>query len=77
MNVIELIITVCAVVSPTKCEERHLTFSAEFSLRQCAMNAPPYIAQWIGQHPNWTAVKWRCEYPHSREKVDRDETSNG
>jgi hypothetical protein len=36
---------------------------------QCAMAAPPYIAQWIGEHPKWTAVKWRCEYPHSHEKA--------
>ena len=77
MNAIELIITVCAVLSPNSCEERHLSFSSDFSLQQCTMNAPPYIAQWIGQHPNWTAVKWRCQYPHSREKADQGETSAG
>src|SRR6202035_5813144 len=48
MNAIELIITVCAVLSPNSCEERHMSFSGEFSLQQCTMNAPPYIAQWIG-----------------------------
>ena len=70
MDLIELVITVCAVVSqPASCEERHLTFSSTASLQQCAMSAPPYIAQWIGQHPKWTAVKWRCEYPHSRENI--------
>lgn len=70
MDTINLIITVCAVLSPTSCEERNLTFASSFSLRQCAMAAPPYVAQWVGEHPNWTAVKWRCEYPHSRDKVD-------
>ncbi|HLZ04727.1 MAG TPA: hypothetical protein VKR55_21585 [Bradyrhizobium sp.] len=69
MDTIQLIITVCAVLAPTKCEERSLSFSANFSPRQCAMAAPPYIAQWIGQHPQWTAVKWRCEYPHMHEKI--------
>ena len=69
MDTINLIITVCAVLSPTNCEEKSLSFSAAFSLQQCAMAAPPYIAQWIGQHPNWRAVKWRCEYPHSRDKI--------
>jgi hypothetical protein len=69
MDVIELIITVCAVLSPNVCEERHLTFSASFSPKQCVMAAQPYIAQWIGEHPKWTAVKWRCEYPHSNEKI--------
>jgi hypothetical protein len=32
-------------------------------LSQCAMSAPPYIAQWIGDHPKWTAVRWHCAYP--------------
>jgi hypothetical protein len=30
------------------------------------MGAMPYIAQWVGEHPKWKAVKWRCEFPHSR-----------
>jgi len=70
MGLIDLVITVCAVLSPTTCEERHLTFSADFSPQQCAMAAPPYIAQWIGEHPKWTAVKWRCEVPHTEQKAD-------
>ena len=70
MNLIDLVITVCAVVSPTTCEETRLAFDSNVSLRQCAMAAPPYIAQWIGEHPKWTAVKWRCEYPHSNDKAD-------
>jgi hypothetical protein len=69
MDMIDLVITVCAVLSPNMCEEKHLVFSAQFSLQQCAMAAPPYIAQWIGEHPKWTAVKWHCEYPHAREKI--------
>jgi hypothetical protein len=55
MGLIELVITVCAVASPTQCEDQ-----------QCAMAAPPYIAQWIGDHPKWTAVRWHCEYPGAR-----------
>jgi hypothetical protein len=74
MDTINLIITVCAVLAPTNCQEQSLIFSASFSLRQCAMAAPPYVAQWIGQHPNWTAVKWRCEYPHMREKAEGNAT---
>jgi hypothetical protein len=27
------------------------------------MAAPPYIAQWIDEHPKWMAVRWHCEYP--------------
>jgi hypothetical protein len=70
MNAINLILTICSVMSPNICEETNLVFSASFSLRQCAMAAPPYIAQWAGEHPKWTAVKWRCEYPHSRDKAE-------
>jgi hypothetical protein len=70
MNPIDLVITVCAVLSPTTCEETRLVFDSNISLRQCAMSAPPYIAQWVGEHPKWTAVKWRCEYPHSDDKAD-------
>jgi hypothetical protein len=35
---------------------------------QCTMAAQPYIAQWIGNHPKWTAVRWRCDYPGRRGK---------
>jgi hypothetical protein len=48
------------------CEDQRLQFEAAGSLRQCAMNAPPYIAQWIGEHPKWTAVRWHCEYAADR-----------
>jgi hypothetical protein len=34
------------------------------------MAAQPYIAQWIGEHPQWTARKWSCEYPgHEKRKI--------
>jgi hypothetical protein len=70
MNPIDLIVTVCAVLSPTTCEETHLVFSYSGSLQQCVMAAPPYIAQWVGDHPKWNAVRWRCEYPHTNDKAD-------
>jgi hypothetical protein len=70
MTPIDLIVTVCAVLSPATCEETHLVFSSNVSLRQCVMAAQPYIAQWVGEHPKWTAIKWRCEYPHTRDRAD-------
>ena len=51
MNAVNLIITVCAALSSNTCEESHLAFSSDFSLRQCVMSAPPYIAQWVGEYP--------------------------
>ena len=44
MNPIDLIVTVCAVLSPATCEETHLVFSGGGSLQQCVMAAPPYCA---------------------------------
>ncbi|MBI5261387.1 MAG: hypothetical protein HY852_06160 [Bradyrhizobium sp.] len=70
MNSVNLIVTVCAVLAPAQCEDTHLVLSFNGSLRQCAMAAPPHIAQWVGEHPKWTAVKWRCEYPHTNDRVD-------
>jgi hypothetical protein len=75
MNPIDLIVTVCAVLSPATCEETHLVFSYSGSLQQCVMAAPPYIAQWVGEHPKWNAVRWRCEYPHPNDKADAGGTT--
>ncbi|MCA1455695.1 hypothetical protein I6F35_21190 [Bradyrhizobium sp. BRP22] len=74
MNPIDLVVTVCAVLSPATCEETRLVLSFNGSLRQCAMAAPPYIAQWVDEHPKWTAVKWRCEYPHSNDRAEKGTT---
>ena len=67
MGLIELVLTVCAIAQSNACQDQHLQFMANQSLAQCAMAAPPYIAQWIGDHPKWVAVRWHCEYPgHSK-----------
>ena len=77
MNPIDLIVTVCAVLAPATCEETHLVFSYSGSLQQCVMAAPPYIAQWVGEHPKWNAVRWRCEYPHTNDKADAGGATGG
>jgi hypothetical protein len=25
--------------------------------------AQPFIAEWVGDHPQWTVRKWTCDYP--------------
>jgi hypothetical protein len=69
MNLIELVVTVCAVGLPNQCKDQHLPFSADMSLNQCVMSAQPYIAQWINTHPKWVAVRWRCDYGGADEKA--------
>jgi len=67
---IELILTVCAAANPTMCEDRHFQFAFNGSLQQCAAGAQPYIAQWIGKHPEWMARKWSCDYPgHEKQRI--------
>ena len=68
MVLIELVLTVCAVAQSNVCQDQHLPFASNGNLAQCAMAAPPSLAQWIGEHPKWTAVRWRCDYP-GREKA--------
>jgi hypothetical protein len=67
-RLIEIILTVCAIVNPANCEEKHLQFAWDGSVQQCMMAAQPYIAQWIGDHPEWRTKKWSCGYPGSRKR---------
>jgi hypothetical protein len=60
----ELILTVCALSQPASCEDRTLAFIDQGqSLAECAMSAPPTIAEWVGQHPIYFVARWRCGYP--------------
>ena len=59
---IELILTVCALSAPTQCGERRLQFVSQESLMQCMMQAPPYVAEWVGEHPGSRVTRWRCAY---------------
>ena len=58
-----LIMTVCALNAPDQCGEARLQFSADESLSQCMQSAPPYLAQYVGEHPNTRVERWRCAYP--------------
>ena len=67
---IEIILTVCAIANPSNCEEKYLQFTFDGSIQQCMMAAQPYIAQWIGNHPEWMATKWSCDYPgHEKRRI--------
>jgi hypothetical protein len=53
---------------PDHCEERQISLEWAGPLTRCVMDAPPYIAEWIESHPNWTAQRWRCDYPENEDK---------
>lgn len=70
MGLMELVLTVCSLAQPAQCQEQNLTFVDQGqSLMQCAMSAPPTIAEWVNHHPTRFVVKWRCSYP---EREGRD-----
>jgi hypothetical protein len=70
MDLIAIVVTVCALAQPDQCEQQRLEFSWSGSLKQCVMTAQPYIAQWIGEHPKWSVKSYHCEYPHMKGKAD-------
>jgi hypothetical protein len=70
MNLVDLIIVVCSLASPSACQERHLLFESHGSLTACMMQAQPYLAQWIGEHPGVRIASYRCDWPdHEGEKT--------
>lgn len=67
---IEIVMFVCAIAHPEQCEDKHLQFAWQGSLKQCVMAAQPYMAQWIGEHPQWVIKNYHCEFPGKQDKAD-------
>jgi hypothetical protein len=63
MQLIDLILLACSLSNPTACHEYHVMFQSAGSLRACTMRAEPYLAQWIGEHPNFRIARWHCAWP--------------
>jgi len=70
MDVVAIVFTVCALAHPDQCEEQRLEYVWHGSVRECVQDAQPYLAQWIGEHPNWTIKKYHCEGSHREEKTN-------
>ncbi len=64
MQWVDLIVLACSLTNPSACTEYHLMMYQEVaSLRACTMEAQPYLAQWIGEHPHERVARWRCAWP--------------
>ena len=63
MQWVDLIVLACSLADPSVCKEYHLAFQSAGSLRSCMMQAQPYLAQWVGDHPNERVARWRCAWP--------------
>jgi hypothetical protein len=63
MNLVDLILLACTLATPVACHEYHVLFQTSGSLQSCMMQAPPYLAQWVGEHPAFQIKRWRCAWP--------------
>lgn len=68
MDIVHIILTVCTLSMPERCEERRLRLEWSGTLTRCVMDAEPYIAEWTDAHPNWRAERWRCVYPENEDE---------
>ena len=70
MNLVDLVVLACMLANPGTCREYHLPFQSSGSVRACSMQAQPYLAQWIGEHPYLRVARWHCEWPgRQRENI--------
>jgi hypothetical protein len=60
---IELVMTVCIVAQPAACRDQHMLLDNDGTPMQCMLKAPPVIAQWGAEHPQWYVQRWKCQYP--------------
>ena len=67
MNLMDLIVLACTLATPSACREYHLVFQSSGSLRTCTMQAQPYLARWIGEHPNLRVQRYHCEWPQQED----------
>lgn len=63
---VELVLTVCLLTSPTSCREEWPVFAGH-SLMACMTQAQFRAAQWIEQHPAYRLAKWRCQPAQARQ----------
>jgi hypothetical protein len=68
LNLIDLVVLACALVSPGACHEYHLLFQSAGSLRTCTMHAQPYLAEWIEEHPGLRVARWHCAWPNQEDQ---------
>jgi hypothetical protein len=68
MQLVDLILLACSLTDVTSCHEYHILFQSAGSLEACTIRAQPYLAQWVGEHPNFRVTRWRCAWPEKEEQ---------
>jgi hypothetical protein len=57
---IAIVLTTCLVTDPSVCRDQTIPLTSEISAVRCMMTAPPHVARWSVEHPQWRVVRWRC-----------------
>jgi P2-related tail formation protein len=68
MDLMDLVVLACTLASQAACHEYHLLYQSVISPRTCTMQAQPYLAQWIGEHPNLRVARWYCAWPSQEDR---------
>ncbi len=66
---LELVLTVCAVAQPSTCRDQRVLLDSDTTPWQCTMSAPPFIAKWGSEHPDWFVQRWTCQYPKKEKDI--------
>jgi hypothetical protein len=56
-----IILSACLIADPRQCKDFRLPLDGEMTTTSCAMNAPPFFAQWSEEHPAWRVMRWKCQ----------------
>jgi hypothetical protein len=57
---IAIVLSTCLLADPAVCRDQTIRLTAEVSPVSCMMKAPPHVARWSEEHPEWRVVRWRC-----------------
>jgi hypothetical protein len=57
---IAIILSVCLLSDPGVCRDETIPLDSGISAANCMIKAPPHVARWSEEHPQWGVVRWRC-----------------
>jgi hypothetical protein len=57
---ITIILSTCLISDPSVCRDQEIPLFSEVSPMRCVMTAPPHVAHWNEEHPEWRVVRWQC-----------------
>ncbi len=56
-----IVISACLIADPKSCKDYTLPVDGDMDTVQCALIAPPFLANWQETHPQWTVKRWKCQ----------------